>query len=69
MERSTTGPSRPTTTTASRSDHNIERLTVLKHCFSCGMDTKTHELQCSCGHPLITVTFSALDGRRITPPC
>jgi hypothetical protein len=47
-------------------EHNLKRLTVLKHCYGCHRDATTHELRCSCGAPLITVVFSSLTGERIT---
>lgn len=52
-----------------RNEHhllNIERLTVLKRCRSCKYEETTSSLCCpECKDSLITVTISALDGRRL----
>lgn len=46
---------------------NEERLTVLKVCYKCRKEAITSRLQCDCGDRLITVVYSALTGKRITP--
>jgi hypothetical protein len=46
------------------------RTKKLKWCPNCRLEAVTSELVCPCGHNLLTVVFSPLDGRRITdgPP-
>jgi hypothetical protein len=45
---------------------NKERMTALKQCPQCRLETVTSETRCSCGANLIVVVYSILDGRRIT---
>lgn len=46
--------------------HNLERLTVPKYCQKCRRNFVTADKVCPhCVCPLLTIVYSAIDGRRL----